>query len=64
MNVIDLEEFRKRLNRCTDVPTSERCTTRLLLGNCPGMQQGSCVSPKLDPQLHNQQLPLFFAAQH
>jgi hypothetical protein len=60
-NVVKLEDW--RVKKCAEVPTSEHCTTRLLMGHCPGVRQGVCVSPKFDPTVHNQQLPLFFAAQ-
>lgn len=63
-NVVSLALHRKMKGVCTDVPTSERCTTRLHNNECPGMCGGTCVSPKRDPEKHNHQLPLFFAAQH
>lgn len=62
--VVDLEEFRMQRSRCAEEPTTERCTTRLRMGTCPGIRGGTCTSPKFDPKQHNQQLPLFFAAQH
>ena len=53
--------------RCSDVPQSERCTTRLHEGQCPGNTPAKgliCVSTKFDPKTHNLELPKFFIAQH
>lgn len=64
IKVVSLDQYRKVKRVCFEVPASERCTARLHGEECPGMCGGTCVSPNLDPKIHNPQLPLFFAEQH
>ena len=62
--VISMAEYRLNVLGCTETPGSTWCTERLYERKCPGWDAGKCVSPKLDPSVHNELLPTFFVAQH
>lgn len=62
-NVVSLAAYRLQKFPCSLTPGSIECTVRLRGNDCPGSASGKCVSPAFVPMLHNEQLPLFFAAQ-